>query len=129
MKKLYVFLYVFILLAVAVSATRYFSYDIEQDYTLICPECKLTVNCTSNSMYPTFDCKDTLIMVDPNGRKDINVDDVIYFRIKDGYRMHRVKYIKRACYITKGDANLFIDRDFMPCYYDVKYKLKGVIYE
>ena len=110
---------------------------IKGDVTLICPGCKYWVSCETESMYPTFDCNDTLIGVEPQSRKDIRAGDIIWFpankEVLTKYRgteyvAHRVKKIDyRGCYATQGDNNDFPD-EYATCFYDVKLVIRGIIY-
>jgi signal peptidase I len=91
-------------------------------------------------MYPTIkSCNDTLIGIEPNSRKDIKIGDIIWFRgtkeqieqYTDGteHIYHRIKEIDyKGCYVTKGDNNDEEDK-YTPCFYDIKFKIVGVIYE
>ncbi len=129
-----------LLLIVSVSATSYFSYRFDSDITLICPDCDYWISCETNSMYPTFGCNDTLIASEPSSKKDIKIGDIIWFHgTKEQLSIYEnpdVKYIThrvigidyKRCYITKGDNNNHRD-NYTPCYYDVIYRIKGVIYE
>jgi len=129
MKRLYIILYVMFLLVIPVYATRYFNYRFEDDITIICPDCNYFIYCNSSSMYPTFDCNDTLIAFQPTSRKDVRIGDIIWFKGKEKVIIHRVKEINhKGCYITKGDNNDYQD-NYTPCFYDIKFVIKGVIYE
>jgi len=84
-------------------------------------------------MYPVFDCNDTLIAFQPHSKKDIQAGDIIWFRSNEykGLKnvVHRVVGIDyKNCYITKGDNNDYAD-NYTPCFYDVKFVIKGVIWE
>jgi signal peptidase I len=128
MKKIYIILYVLILLAIPVYATRYFSHQFKDDITIICPECNYYIFCNSSSMYPTFSCNDALIGIEPNSKKDIEIGDIIWYKGKEGDIVHRIKGIDyKGCYVTKGDNNQEEDV-FTPCFYDIKFKIAGVIY-
>ena len=127
-----------VLLAIPIYATRYFSYEFDNDITLIHLGDDYWISCETDSMYPTFDCNDTLIVTEPRNKKDIRIGDIIWFKgtkeqleIYEGdveYIIHRVigKDYKN-CYITKGDNN-WIEDNYTPCFYDVKFIVKGVIY-
>jgi len=129
MKKIYIILYVLILVVIPVYATRYFSYKFKDDITVICPDCDYFISCNSDSMSPTFDCDDVLIAVQPRSAKDIEVGDIIWYRGKEKDVVHRItRKDYKNCYITKGDNTDYED-DFTPCFYDIKFKIKGVIYE
>jgi len=129
MKKIYIVMFVLILLVLPVYATRYFSHTFKDDITIACPDCSYYIFCNSNSMYPTFQCNDTLIMRKPMSRKDIEIGDVIWFKGKNMDIIHRVVETDyTGCYVTRGDNNE-IEDDFTPCYYDIKFKIVGVIYE
>jgi len=68
-------------------------------------------------MEPTIGCRNTLIAREPISRKDIE------------YVVHRVVDIDyKGCYITQGDNNDYVD-DYTPCFYDIKFKIVGVLYE
>ena len=133
-------LLIIILLAIPIYATRYFSYQFKEDITLICPDCDYWISCESNSMYPTIkSCNDTLIAIEPNSRKDIKVGDIIWYRGKESqteqytdgteYIYHRVKEIDyKGCYKTQGDNNQEVD-DYTLCFYDIEFKVVGIIYE
>ena len=100
----------------------------DRDITIICPDCDYFIYCNSSSMSPTFDCNDTLIGYPPLIRKDIKIGDIIWFKTKEGDIVHRVIGTDyKACYITKGDNNLIPD-NYTPCFYDIKFKIVGVIY-
>jgi len=140
MRKIIYIIFILILIALPVYATRYFSYKFKEDITLICPECNYWISCESDSMYPTIkSCNDTLIGIEPNSRKDIKVGDIIWYKGTDEqmeqyidgaeYIYHRIIGIDyKGCYITKGDNNQEED-SYTPCFYDIKFKITGVIYE
>lgn len=128
MRKAYIILCVMILLVIPVYATTYFSYKFKDDITIICPECDYYVFCNSNSMHPTFNCNDTLIGIEPTSRKEIEIGDIIWYKGKDGDIIHKVKEMDyKGCYVTKGDNNE-VEDDFTPCFYDIRFKIIGVIY-
>jgi len=138
MKKI-IILFVMILIAIPIYASSHFHYNFKRDITLICPDCDYWVSCETDSMYPVFNCNDTLITIEPRNKKDIKVGSIILFRgtkkqleLYEGdvkYIIHRVKEIDhKRCYITKGDNNYYED-DYRPCFYDVEFIVKGVIYE
>lgn len=133
MNKLYIILYVFILLVIPIYATPYFQYKFDKDITIICPDCDYYIHCDSNSMSPTFSCNDTLITIKPSTKGDIQVGDIIWFSSNEyedfEYIVHRVVKIDyKGCYITKGDNNDYED-EFTPCFYDIKFKVRGILYE
>lgn len=128
-----------ILLAIPVYATRYLYYEFNDDIIRICPDCKYWISCESDSMYPTIkSCNNTLIAVKPSSRKEIEVGDIIWFRGTEEqtiqytdntkYIYHRIiRTDHKGCYITKGDNNDYED-SYHPCFYDIKFKIVGVIY-
>ena len=131
-------LLIIILIAIPVYATSHFYYNFKRDITLICQDCDYWISCETDSMYPVFDCNDTLIVTEPRNKKDIKIGDIIWFKgtkeqleLYEGdveYIVHRVKKIDyKGCYITKGDNNYYED-DYTPCFYDIKFKVVGVIY-
>ena len=141
MKKVYVILSALlciILVVLPVYATRYFNYEFDNDITIVCPDCDYFTSCQSFSMMPTLDCNDTLIVIRPNSRKDIQVGDIITYRGSEEqlanyegieYVTHRIIGTDhRGCYETKGDNNYVVD-SFKPCFYDIKFKVVGIIYE
>lgn len=108
-------------------------------YTKICPDCDYYTSCQSNSMYPTFDCNDILFARPPINRADIKIGNIIWFTMPveeqkqytDGtkWKVHRIIGMNyTGCYITKGDNNAYQD-SFQPCFYDIKFKIVGVMYE
>ena len=141
MKGLYIILSVLlciVLVVLPVYATRHFNYEFKDDITIICPDCDWWISCESFSMKPTLDCNDTLIVIKPNSRKDIEVGDIIMYRGSEEqlkgfegveYVTHRIVDIDyKGCYVTKGDNNYVLDK-FTTCFYDIKFKVVGIIYE
>jgi signal peptidase I len=129
--KLYFLLFV-LLLVVPVSTSS--------DYNVkICPGCSYYVSCETNSMHPTFDCDDTLLAVYPSSKRDVEPGDIIWFASPRDYResyqdkkvvytVHRITRMDyKGCYVTKGDNNQLEDV-YHPCFYDIKFKIVGVLY-
>ena len=133
-------LFIAVLALVAFAYTSKVELVFDRDYIKICPDCERYIACYSHSMYPTFGCKDTLLAVIPESRKDIGIGDIIGFRAPlDQFSLtddeeknithivHRVvgkDY--RGCYKTKGDYNENVDV-FKPCYYDIIYVVKAIV--
>ncbi len=132
MKKL--ILLILILIPVA-EATRFFTYEFNNDVTLICTGCNYWMSCDSDSMGRTLGCNDTLLGVEPRSKKEIKVGDILVYkrhkldkRTDLKYIIHRViGFDYRGCFKTKGDNNLAEDK-YKPCFYDVKFVIRGVIY-
>lgn len=140
MQKLICVILIFCCIISSVIATPYFEYRFNNDITRICPSCQYWLSCETDSMYPTFrSCNNTLIGIEPDGRKDIKIGDIIWFRGTKNqlsiykhpgveYMVHRIIGIDyKGCYITKGDNNDEPD-NYTPCYYDIKFIIKGIIY-
>lgn len=140
MKKLICIPLIFCFIISSVIATPYFDYKFKRDITKICPSCNYWLSCETGSMYPTIkSCNDTLIGVEPDGRKNIKIGDIIWFHGTKNqlsiyenpnveYIVHRIVGIDyKGCYITKGDNNKVSD-EYTPCYYDIKFIIKGIIY-
>lgn len=137
--RIFIILGILLLIIPIINPYSYFFYKLRDNYVLICPNCSNWVSCQSDSMRPTFDCSDTLIAVEPSSRKEIKSGDIISYRgtkeqlgrfgnesVK--YVIHRIyKINSKGCYITKGDANHILD-DFEPCFYDIKFKIVGIMY-
>lgn len=138
MKKVYIILGIILLLAIPISATKYFQYKFKDDITIVCPDCDYHISCQTDSMSPTANCNDTLIATEPSSKKDIKVGDIIFFTATEeqksrytdetAYIYHRIiDTDHKGCYITQGDNNDIPD-EFHPCYYDIKFVIRGVIY-
>ena len=59
---------------------------------------------SSNSMWPVLERGD-LILVKGVEKDDIKIDDIVVYRVEDGFVIHRVIELKDKTLITKGDAN------------------------
>ena len=135
MKNIFIFVIVFFIFIALAGATRYFTYEFENDIKVICSECSTWISCKSNSMGYTLGCNDTIIGTEPSNRKQIKTGDIIIYRRHKSDNRTKLKYIihriigkdYRNCYITKGDNNGIPDK-YHPCFYDIKYIIKGVIY-
>ena len=109
------------------------------DYIRICPDCHYYISCESISMYPTIDCDDTLLAMIPQNKNDLRPGDIIWYSSPKDYKgvykdkgviyiIHRIiRMDYKGCYITKGDNNVAED-SFHPCFYDIKFKIVGVLY-
>jgi len=114
-----------------IYATRYFSYQFDRNIEIVCSDCEWYIHCedNSNSMYPTFGCNDTLIVAEPRNKKEIETGDIVIYWNKEKWVIHRVVNIDyKNHYVTKGDNNMFSD-SFHPSFYDIKFIVKGVIYD
>lgn len=132
----YLLIFILLLMIPLVLAFNFFRLDYDE---VVCPGCDYFISCESDSMSPSFDCNDTLLLVKPFSKEDIKIGDVIWFvgskEQLSQYRGDDVRFVYhrvvgfdgRGCFVTKGDNNLEVDR-FHPCFYDVRFKVKGVVY-
>jgi len=66
----------------------------------------------SNSMLPVAGPGTTVYYVKPDSRLDICLGDMILFRSSEGVEIiHRVVKIEPSTFITKGDNNVYVDKD------------------
>lgn len=93
------------------------------------------IKCGSNSMYPTFNCTDTLVALSPKDKYALDVNDIVFYSRGNDYDndmgqfvIHRIidkAYIDgKQYYVLKGDNNHYID-DYMIQPWQVKYKIIG----
>lgn len=63
------------------------------------------INCNDgNSMLPTFDCNDKIILKKPESRNEINVGDIIRYKAGENrYVIHRIIKIANGRYYTRAD--------------------------
>lgn len=97
----------------------------------------IRISCTSgNSMLPTFDCDDNLIMKSVDNKDELNVGDIILFRKADGSLViHRIFDINET-YQTKADNpagvvfknNKIVSTDERIQFSQIMYKVVGIIY-
>jgi signal peptidase I len=81
----------------------------------------------TNSMIPTFDAGDTLIL--ESSPANLNVGNIVIWQRKPNEPLscHRIIQIKGNYIRTKGDNNWFPDKWFLMS--EVKYKVIGVLYK
>ena len=133
--KIWIIIGLCMILITPVLAARHFTYLFDREVITICPGCKYYVSCKSNSMGNTLGCNDTLIAIEPKTKLDVKVGDIIWYkrhsldnRTNKTYIVHRIiNKDYRGCYITKGDNNDNADR-YKPCFYDIRFIVKGVLW-
>ncbi len=64
---------------------------------------------TSESMYPTLQRGDLVFIEGVGKPADLKVGDIVAFKHKSGFAIHRIVRIKGASITTKGDANPISD--------------------
>lgn len=64
----------------------------------------------SGSMEPKFYPGDVVVVVNKN-KTDLNIDDIITFKLEEDVITHRIMEKTENGYITKGDNNNIIDSD------------------
>lgn len=86
------------------------------------------VSIGSESMSPSINKGDAVIIASYKNESDINIDDIIYFRSEDNnkYIVHRVINKNEEGYITKGDSNNAEDSFVVP-YNNIRGKVVKVI--
>ena len=109
----------------------------------------IEVNCGSNSMLPTLNCKDKLIAYVPKKGEECFVGDIVTFETNNKRITHRIVEVGEdslgTYYITRGDAlglaltgvrdkrmeDVAIERENDPYKIrpeNIKYKIIGIIY-
>lgn len=76
-----------------------------------------------NSMYPLIKLDDQLLIMELN--KDPELYDIVAYKSKDKYILHRLIGIKDDCYIIRGDNclnNEIIKKDRIIAYLDTIYR-------
>ena len=85
----------------------------------------------TNSMLPLIYKGATVLYKIPESEEDIKVGDIVVFRTKRGYVIHRIvdksRDEKGVYYITKGDNNRFRD-GYKIRFENIVYVVVGVIY-
>ena len=92
----------------------------------------------TNSMVPTFDAGDLLILEEPHNlrvegivvwqRNNLRVGDIVVWQRKAGEPLscHRIIKMKYHLVQTKGDHNWFADKWIKDT--EIKYRVKGILY-
>lgn len=91
------------------------------------------ITCNSNSMSPTFTCKDKLIVIKVNNINELKIGDIIWYktpRAKDynvKYFVHRISNISNNIISTRAD-NIIFDKEENITFNQVKFKVIGILY-
>lgn len=109
-------------------------------YTIISNDTSvLKLSCDNgNSMLPTFDCNDRLILKKIELKNDLNEGDIIVYRQNNGLTIHRLIKIENGRYYPRADnwngmlkyTDGKLDMsDSSVLFEDIQYKVIGIIYK
>ena len=90
-------IYIVVIIGLIYGIPKGLSYALKTDYPM--------ASITSGSMWPALKRGDLILIKGVNGKKEIEIGDIVVYKNPEGFTIHRIIEMREDTFVTKGDAN------------------------